>query len=206
MKTVLVTGGAGYIGSHATLALLKNGFEVVVVDNLCNASLESIRKVTKLEGRAPLFVEGDERNRTLLDKLLIQHQVIAVLHFAGLKAVGESLDQPLRYYDINPGGTFTLFQPMAEAGVFTLVFSPTATVHGDAVTVPISEDQLVGNTTDLYGRSKFVVKLVLGDLASSDRRWSANGGRLDALGNGLHQKFRHRFGFYRQGAGPSFVA
>lgn len=168
---VLVTGGAGYIGSHTTLALLQAGFDVVVLDNLCNASAESLGRVEQLAGRAPLFVEGDIRDRTLLDNLLALHQVKGVLHFAGLKAVGESVDQPMRYYDNNLGGTITLCQAMAAAGVFTLVFSSSATVYGDPITVPISEDQQVGNTSNPYGRSKFMVELVLGDLAASDPRW-----------------------------------
>jgi len=168
---VLVTGGAGYIGSHTTLALLQAGFDVVVLDNLCNASAESLGRVERLAGRAPLFVEGDIRDRTLLENLLAQHQVKGVLHFAGLKAVGESVDQPMPYYDNNLGGTITLCQAMAAAGVFTLVFSSSATVYGDPITVPISEDQQVGNTSNPYGRSKFMVELVLGDLAASDPRW-----------------------------------
>lgn len=167
----LVTGGAGYIGSHTTLALLQAGFEVMVLDNLCNASAESLRRVAKLAGRAPVFVEGDIRDRALLDRLLAQHQVQAVLHFAGLKAVGESVAQPMRYYDNNVGGTVTLCQAMAAAGVFTLVFSSSATVYGDPATVPITESQRAGYTTNPYGRSKYMVEQVLGDLAASDPRW-----------------------------------
>jgi len=169
---VLVTGGAGYIGSHTTLALLQAGFEVVVLDNLCNASAESLRRVAQLAGRAPVFVQGDIRDRALLDQLLAQHPVQAVLHFAGLKAVGESVAQPLRYYGNNVGGTVTLCQAMAEAGVFTLVFSSSATVYGDPATVPITEDAQVGATTNPYGRSKYFGEQVLGDLAASDPRWS----------------------------------
>lgn len=171
MQSVLVTGGAGYIGSHTTLALLQANFDVVVLDNLCNGSAESLRRVAQLTGRAPVFVEGDIRDRALLDKLLEQHTVQAVLHFAGLKAVGESVSQPLRYYDNNVGGTVTLCQAMAAAGVFTLVFSSSATVYGDPATVPITEDQLAGATTNPYGRSKYMVEQVLGDLATSDPRW-----------------------------------
>jgi len=170
-KRVLVTGGAGYIGSHTTLTLLQAGFDVVVLDNLCNASGESLRRVTQLAGRAPVFVQGDIRDRALLDQLLAQHSVQAVLHFAGLKAVGESGAQPLAYYSNNVGGTVTLCQAMAAAGVFMLVFSSSATVYGDPATVPISEDQSVGHTTNPYGRSKFMVEQVLGDMAASDPRW-----------------------------------
>jgi UDP-glucose 4-epimerase len=167
----LVTGGAGYIGSHTTLALLQAGFDVVVLDNLCNASAESLRRVAQLAGRAPVFVQGDVRDRALLDQLLAQHSVQAVLHFAGLKAVGESLAQPLSYYSNNVGGTVNLCQAMAAAGVFTMVFSSSATVYGDSATVPITEDQPVGQTINPYGRSKFIVEQVLGDLAASDKRW-----------------------------------
>jgi len=169
--TILVTGGAGYIGSHTTLVLLQAGFEVVVLDNLCNASDESLKRVEQLAGRAPVFVNGDIRDRALLDRLFAEHPVDAVLHFAGLKAVGESVAQPLRYYDNNVGGTVTLCQAMAAAGVFTLVFSSSATVYGDPATVPITEDQPVGRTTNPYGRSKFMLEQVLGDLAAADPRW-----------------------------------
>jgi len=170
-KTVLLTGGAGYIGSHTALALLQSGFEVVILDNLCNASTESLRRVAQLAGRAVVFAEGDIRDRALLDKLLVQHPVQAVLHLAGLKAVGESVAQPLRYYSNNMTGTVTLCQAMAAAGVFTLVFSSSATVYGDPATVPITESQPLGATTNPYGRSKFMVEQVLGDLAASDPRW-----------------------------------
>lgn len=168
---VLVTGGAGYIGSHTTLALLQAGLEVVVLDNLCNASVESLRRVEQLAGRKPVFVEGDIRDRTLLDQLLTQHPVQAVLHFAGLKAVGQSVAQPLRYYSNNLGGTVTLCQAMAAAGVFKLVFSSSATVYGDPAIVPITESHPVGQATNPYGRSKYMVEQVLDDLAESDPRW-----------------------------------
>ena len=170
-QKILVTGGAGYIGSHITLALLQEGFDVVVLDNLSNSSDESLRRVEHLVGRAPVFVEGDIRDRNLLTQLLTQHPVQAVMHLAGLKAVGESVAQPLHYYNNNVGGTLTLCQAMAAAGVFTLVFSSSATVYGDPVTVPITEAHPVGNTSNPYGRSKFMVEHVLGDLAASDPRW-----------------------------------
>ncbi len=170
-KTVLVTGGAGYIGSHTTLALLQAGFDVVVLDNLCNASDESLRRVAQLAGCAPVFVQGDIRDRALLGRLFAEYSIGAVLHFAGLKAVGESVAQPLRYYDNNVGGTVTLCQAMAAADVFTLIFSSSATVYGDPSTVPITESQSAGHTTNPYGCSKYMVEQVLGDLAASDPRW-----------------------------------
>lgn len=168
---VLVTGGAGYIGSHTTLTLLQAGFEVLVLDNLCNASSESLRRVAQLAGRAPVFVEGDIRDRDLLDKLFDQFPVQAVLHFAGLKAVGESVSQPLSYYDNNVVGTVTLCQAMAAKGIFTLVFSSSATVYGTPSIVPVTEEHPVGSTTNPYGRSKYIVEQLLGDLATSDPRW-----------------------------------
>ncbi len=169
--TVLVTGGCGYIGSHATLALLQAGHNVVVLDNLCNSSAESLARVASLAGRAPVFVQGDVRDRPLLGDLLARHGVTAVLHFAGLKAVGESVQDPLRYYDNNVVGTLTLCQAMAAAGVFCLVFSSSATVYGNPETVPFSEDHPVGQPASPYGRSKLMVEQVLTDVAASDARW-----------------------------------
>ena len=136
---ILVTGGAGYIGSHTTLALLNAGHNVVVLDNLCNSSAESLERVAKLAGRAPAFVDGDIRDRAVLDRLFAEHSVDAVLHFAGLKAVGESVAQPLRYYDNNVHGSQVLLQACADAGVFNFVFSSSATVYGEPAQIPISE-------------------------------------------------------------------
>jgi len=170
-KKILVTGGAGYIGSHTTLALLQAGFDVVVLDNLCNSSVESLHRVAKLAGRAPIFVQGDIRDRYLLEKTLVNSSVQAVLHFAGLKAVGESVVQPLRYYNNNVLGTVTLCQAMAAVGLFTIVFSSSATVYGQSSTVSITEDQPADRATNPYGRSKFMVEKMLDDLAASDPRW-----------------------------------
>ena len=170
--SILVTGGAGYIGSHTTLALLQAGHEVVVLDNLSNSSPESLRRVAELAGRAPRFVRGDIRDRALLDRLLAEHPVRAVLHFAGLKAVGESVREPLAYYDNNVAGTVTLCQAMATAGVFRLVFSSSATVYGEPGAMPIREDHPTGQPTNPYGRSKLVVEEVLRDLSRSDPRWA----------------------------------
>lgn len=168
---VLVTGGAGYIGSHTTLGLLQAGYDVVVLDNLCNSSPESLLRVSMIAGREPTFIEGDVRDAALLNRLFENYHVDAVLHFAGLKAVGESVHEPLRYYDNNVAGTIVLCQSMAIAEVFTLVFSSSATVYGDPATVPISEDMPVGLTTNPYGRSKYMIEQILTDLAISDERW-----------------------------------
>lgn len=171
MKTVMVTGGAGYIGSHTTLALLEAGFKVIVLDNLSNGSEESLKRVAQLVGQEPVFVEGDIRNREVLDRLFAEHSVNAVLHFAGLKAVGESVSQPLRYYDNNVYGSQVLLQAMADAGVFNFVFSSSATVYGASPQVPITELCPIGDSTNPYGRSKLIVENILRDLAVSDSRW-----------------------------------
>jgi UDP-glucose 4-epimerase len=170
-QKILVTGGAGYIGSHTTLALLQAGYEVVVLDNLCNSSRESLLRVEKICGKEPVFIQGDIRDRELLDDILSRHRISAVLHFAGLKAVGESICKPLYYYDNNVNGSVTLCQAMAAAGVFRLVFSSSATVYGEPTQMPINEDFQTGVPTNPYGRSKLMVEELLKDLANSDPRW-----------------------------------
>lgn len=169
---ILVTGGAGYIGSHTSLVLLQAGYAVVVLDNLCNSSIVSLNRVAQLAGRAPEFVEGDIRDRALLDRLFAEHTIDAVLHFAGLKAVGESVVQPLRYFDNNVHGSQVLLEACTNAGVFNLVFSSSATVYGDSVQMPISEACPASQPTNPYGRSKLIVEDILCDLAKSDSRWS----------------------------------
>lgn len=168
---VLITGGAGYIGSHTTLLLLQAGFDVVVVDNLCNSSAESLSRVARICGRSATLLRGDIRNFTLLRELFAEHSVKAVLHFAGLKAVGESVSDPLRYYDNNVHGSQVLLQAMADAGIFSFVFSSSATVYGEPVQIPISETCLVGQPINPYGGSKLMVENMLQDLARSDPRW-----------------------------------
>lgn len=168
---ILVTGGAGYIGSHATLSLLLSGYEVVVVDNLSNSTSQSIDRVSSIAGREPVFVKGDIRNKRLLSSLFSKHNISAVMHFAGLKSVSESVASPLRYFENNVVGTVSLCSAMAEAGVFTMVFSSSATVYGDPLIVPISEDCLLGSATNPYGRSKLMIEQILSDLSASDRRW-----------------------------------
>ena len=171
MKTILVTGGAGYIGSHACLEFLEAGYDVVVLDNLSNSSPEALKRVQKLTGRELSFIEGDIRDRKGLDALFQRHDIDAVIHFAGLKAVGESVAQPLMYYDNNIAGSVTLFEAMQAAGVRTIVFSSSATVYGDPASVPIREDFPVGGTTNPYGTSKLFIEKILQDVAISDPDW-----------------------------------
>lgn len=169
---VLITGGAGYIGSHTTLTMLQAGFDVVVLDNLCNSSSKSLIRVAQIAGKAPVFVEGDVRDRVLLERLLSEHSVFAVMHFAGLKSVGDSVSEPLMYFDSNVNGTLTLCKAMAQMGIFHMVFSSSATVYGVPQVVPVHESMPVGQPTNPYGRSKLMVEEILGDLAASDDRWS----------------------------------
>ena len=167
---VLLTGGAGYIGSHTAVECLAAGHEVVVFDNLSNSSVKSLDRVARIAGRPVTFVEGDIRDRAALRALFAKHSIDAVVHFAGLKAVGESVAKPLHYYDNNIGGSIALFEVMAEAGVKSVVFSSSATVYGDPATVPITEDFPL-SATNPYGRSKLFIEQMLGDLAVSDAGW-----------------------------------
>ncbi|RPH63165.1 MAG: UDP-glucose 4-epimerase GalE [Burkholderiales bacterium] len=168
---VLVTGGAGYIGSHTVVELLRAGHEVVVLDNLANASAESLRRVERITGRAAPLVRADIRDEDALSALLRSQRFDAAIHFAGLKAVGESVARPLDYYDNNVAGTATLLRALAAADVRRLVFSSSATVYGDPERVPITEDARTGPTNP-YGRTKWMIELMLGDLAAADPRWS----------------------------------
>lgn len=169
---LLLTGGAGYIGSHTVLELLASGQDVLVLDNLSNGSRESLRRIAALTGRSAQLIVGDVRDRELLDDIFRRHAITGVLHFAGLKAVGESVSQPLNYYDVNVHGSITLCRAMNDAGVHRLVFSSSATVYGSPEHMPITEDCPVGTLTNPYGRSKRMVEQVLEDLASADARWS----------------------------------
>ncbi|XLZ72512.1 UDP-glucose 4-epimerase GalE [Massilia sp. SR12] len=167
---ILVTGGLGYIGSHTVVELMTAGHDVVVVDNLSNADISVRRRVQQITGRDFLFQQGDIRNRDGMRALFATHKVDAVIHFAGLKAVGESVEQPLRYYDNNVGGSVVLFECMAEAGVKTLVFSSSATVYGDPASVPITE-QFPLSATNPYGHSKLMVEDILRASAKADPGW-----------------------------------
>ena len=168
---ILVTGGAGYIGSHTCIALHEAGYEFVIYDNLSNSSREAINRVSNLIGQPIEFIEGDIRNADSLRKVFSAHQFFGVIHFAGLKAVGESVAKPLMYYDNNVSGTITLLEVMAEYNVKRLVFSSSATVYGDPEILPIDESSK-RSCTNPYGQSKLTVEHILEDLAVSDNSWS----------------------------------
>ena len=167
---ILVTGGAGYIGSHTCVELLMAGHDVVVIDNLSNSSSVVFDRIERICGRRPVFHEVDVRNSDKVAEILSDHGIKAVIHFAGLKAVGESVAQPLQYYDNNVTGSLALFGAMKETGVRTLVFSSSATVYGDPHSVPIHEDFPL-SATNPYGRSKLMVEEILRDLILSDDAW-----------------------------------
>jgi len=170
MTKVLVTGGAGYIGSHMCVEFLQNGHDVVVVDNLSNSSARSLQAVQHIADRPLTFVEADLRDAGRLDRLFEAHDIQAVIHFAGLKAVGESVTQPLRYYDNNVGGTLHLLEAMQRAGVRTLVFSSSATVYGIPKHVPITEEAPV-QPINPYGHTKLQIEQILADLHVADPTW-----------------------------------
>ncbi len=170
--SILVTGGAGYIGSHTCVELVEQGYEVIIVDNLVNSSEEAVRRITTITGREPLFYRVDIRDREGLEAIFGAHRIDAVIHFAGLKAVGESVSQPLHYYQNNIAGTLTLCEVMQSHGVFNMVFSSSATVYGDPASVPIIEDFPL-SATNPYGQSKLFVEQILRDAYIADHRWNA---------------------------------
>lgn len=167
---ILVTGGVGYIGSHTVVELLNSGHEIVVVDNLANSKAEALRRVEKITGRRPVFVEADIRDRGAMRAVFASHAISAVIHFAGLKAVGESVEIPLTYYDVNVHGSLVLFEEMAAAGVKSLVFSSSATVYGDPQSVPIGENFPL-SVTNPYGRTKLMIEDILRDVYRADPGW-----------------------------------
>jgi len=168
--TILVTGGAGYIGSHTILALLEAGYDAVAVDNYCNSSPESLRRVRELAGRDFVVEQGDCRDRKTMELLFRKHRIDAVIHFAALKAVGESVSKPLEYYANNLGSLTTLLDVMREAGCFRLVFSSSATVYGNASEPPFAETAPL-EATNPYGRTKLFAEEILRDVAVADPRW-----------------------------------
>ncbi len=168
---ILVTGGIGYIGSHTCVQLIDKGWQPVIIDSLVNSKISVLDRIQQITGTRPAFIEGDVRDADLLQKVLKEHAIEAVIHFAGLKAVGESVAQPLRYYDNNVHGSVVLMQAMQKCGVKTLVFSSSATVYGDATEMPLKEDAPT-SATNPYGQSKLMVEKIIADLCSSDPSWS----------------------------------
>ncbi len=170
-KKILVTGGAGYIGSHTCLLLIEAGYEVVVVDNLSNASLESLKRVEKLAGEFIRFYKVDLMDEKALNQVFEEHQFESVIHFAGLKAVGESGEIPLTYYENNIAGTINLLKVMSSHHCKRIVFSSSATVYGDPASVPIKESFPL-SATNPYGRTKLFIEEILRDVSHSDKEWN----------------------------------
>ena len=169
---VLVTGGAGYIGSHTCVELLECGHNVVIIDNLCNSSPKSLERVRELTGKDFRFYEGDVRDAALLQKIFAENAIGCVIHFAGLKAVGESVAQPWRYYDNNLNSTLVLTKCMEEAGVKKLIFSSSATVYTADNEMPLNEESRTGNCTNPYGWTKYMTEQILQGMAHADAGWS----------------------------------
>jgi UDP-glucose 4-epimerase len=169
-STILITGGAGYIGSHTAVELMNAGHPVVIVDNLCNSSIHVLGRLRQLCGDRLTYVQADVRDGAALDRVFAEHAIDGVIHFAGLKAVGESVAQPLRYLDNNVGSTLALLQAMDRADVRRIVFSSSATVYGDPERVPITEDAPL-RVTNPYGRTKLMCEEILRDLMAADPRW-----------------------------------
>lgn len=170
MSKILVTGGAGYIGSHTCVELLNDGYEIIVLDNLGNSSEEPLKRVQEITGKILEFVKGDIRDHKLLNSLFSNNEISSVIHFAGLKSVEESISIPLAYYDNNVHGTLVLLEAMKQANIKTLVFSSSATVYGDPAILPIRED-FPTSATNPYGRSKLMIEEILQDLHGSDNNW-----------------------------------
>jgi UDP-glucose 4-epimerase len=166
--SILITGGAGYIGSHTLVELANANYDFIVYDNLSNSSQESLKRVEKIIGKSITFINGDIRDTQKLKEVFSSHTISSVIHFAGLKAVGQSVEQPLEYYDNNVVGTLRLLEVMKEFGCKKIVFSSSATVYGDPATTPILENFPVGGTTNPYGTSKYMIERILEDLYVSD--------------------------------------
>jgi len=171
MHKILVTGGAGYIGSHTCVELLDTGFDVVVIDNLCNSKITSLDRVRQISGRSLSFVEADLLDNEVLDAVFTAHQPEAVVHFAGLKAVGESVAQPLAYYHNNVCGSINLLRAMQQHGVHNIVFSSSATVYGEPASLPIKEDFPL-SAANPYGQSKLMIESMLRDLQYAEPDWN----------------------------------
>ena len=170
--SILVTGGAGYIGSHTVIELLNAGYEVVVLDNLVNSSKESLKRVEEITGKKVTFYEGDIADRELLKKMFEAENIDSCIHFAGLKAVGESVSKPLEYYSNNISGSLVLFDEMRNHNVKNIIFSSSATVYGDPAFVPITEECPMGEITNPYGRTKAMLEQILTDIQFADKEWN----------------------------------
>lgn len=169
---ILLTGGAGYIGSHTAIELDKAGHEIVVVDNLVNSKEEALRRVEKIIGKAVPFYKADVRDRETMDKIFKENKIDAVIHFAGLKAVGESVAKPLEYYENNMNATFVLLDVMRKNGCKNIIFSSSATVYGDPAIIPITEECPKGKCTNPYGQTKSMLEEVMIDLQKADPEWN----------------------------------
>lgn len=172
MKKILVTGGMGFIGSHTTIQLIEAGYEPIIVDNLCNSKPEVLNRIERISGVRPLFYEYDVRDEEHLDEIFSKHDIFGVIHFAGLKSVGESVQKPQLYFDNNIGSTEVLLRVMEKHGCKNLVFSSSATVYGNPKRVPIYETDPVGGTTNPYGETKLRIEYMLKDLCAKDKTWN----------------------------------
>ena len=170
--TILVTGGTGYIGSHTCVELLNLGMDVVIVDNLVNSSLESMKRVQAITGKTPVFYDLDVRDEEKLSRVFEAHHIDCAIHFAGLKAVGESVEKPMLYYDNNLNSTITLCRVMAKYGVKRIIFSSSATVYSGDNEMPLTEESKTGNCTNPYGWTKYFGEQILRDMAKADPEWS----------------------------------
>ncbi|MBR5765220.1 MAG: UDP-glucose 4-epimerase GalE [Lachnospiraceae bacterium] len=169
---ILVTGGAGYIGSHTCVELLENGYDVVIVDNLDNSSEKAVERIGEITGRKPVFYNADIRDAKAMNDIFASEKPGCVIHFAGLKAVGESVQKPLEYYENNIGGTMVMLDAMRKNGCKNIIFSSSATVYGDPAFVPITEECPKGNPTNPYGRTKSMLEQILTDLNTADPKWN----------------------------------
>lgn len=172
MKKILVTGGMGYIGSHTVVQLIEEGYEPIIVDNLCNSKPEVLNRIEKITGKKPLFFEFDVRDEQKLDEVFSKYEIFAVIHFAGLKSVGESVQKPQLYFDNNIGSTEVLLKVMEKHGCKNIVFSSSATVYGNPERVPIYEEDKLGPTTNPYGETKLQIEYLLKKVANNDKNWN----------------------------------